>query len=160
MEELNSKFKIHGGYQNHWGQNFGAPVWDLYSVLKGIDSHWTGAQYDIRHAAIEGGASWILGMKAIAPFIGSTVIKDLIWVQENGKWRPQSVPLGKGMVDFDTYFEEYKKLPNTGSISIHYEYGIGGEKNREEKNLTDQKIIEFYKKDLDILKVMMQKHLA
>lgn len=157
FESLNRKYGIHGDYQNHWGNRFGAPVWDLYAVLKGLEAEWIGSQYDIRHALVEGGGSWMLGMKALAPFIASTVIKDFIWAEENGKWRPQSVPLGTGMVDFEKYFEEFKKLGNFCPISLHYEYGMGHMKERTDPGMTDEKIIAFYKMDLDELKSMLTK---
>ena len=149
---LNLKYDIHGDYQNHWGNGFGAPVWDLYDVLNGLDPKWIGCQYDIRHAVVEGGGSWILGMKAIAPYISSSAVKDFIWIKNDGNWTPQSVPLETGMVDFDKYFEEFKQLENTGPLSLHYEYGIGNVKDRKDQNLTDERIVEFDKTDLDVLK--------
>jgi L-ribulose-5-phosphate 3-epimerase len=155
LDKLNRKYKIHGGFQNHWGAKFGSPVWDLYSVLKEVESEWTGCQYDVRHAVVEGGASWILGMKAVAPFITSAVFKDFIWNKENGKWKPVSVPLGTGMVDFVAYFEEFKKLKNVAPVSLHYEYGIGLGKILGDRIPSKNEIIEFYQPDLEILKEMM-----
>ena len=155
FEAMNQKYGIHGDYQNHWGARFGASIWDLYQVLDGLDPQWVGCQYDIRHAVAEGGGSWILGMKAVAPYISSTAMKDFIWINNKESWKPQSVPLGTGMVDFDTYFEEFKQLENTGPVSLHYEYGIGGAKDRQGQDLTDAKIVEFYKTDLDELRKKM-----
>jgi L-ribulose-5-phosphate 3-epimerase len=154
FEAINQHYSIHGDFQNHWGSRFGAPIWDLYQVLNGLDPQWIGSQYDIRHAVVEGGGSWILGMKALAPYISSTAMKDFIWVKDKN-WQPRSVPLGTGMVDFDAYFEEYKKLKNTGPISLHYEYGMGNTKERKGQDMTDAKIVEFYKTDLDELKKRM-----
>ena len=154
FELINQNYSIHGDYQNHWGARFGASIWDLYQVLNGLDPQWVGCQYDIRHAVAEGGGSWMLGMKAIAPYISSTAMKDFIWFNDQ-TWKPKSVPLGTGMVNFDAYFEEFKHLENTGPISLHYEYGIGNAKDRHSPDLTDTKIVEFYKKDLDELKKRM-----
>lgn len=155
LDKLNRKYKIHGGFQNHWGAKFGSPVWDLYAVLKEVESEWTGCQYDVRHAVVEGGASWILGMKAVAPYITSAVVKDVIWEKVNNKWKPVSVPLGTGMVDFTAYFNEFKKLENVGPVSLHYEYGIGLGKILGDRIPSENEIIEFYKPDLEHLKEMM-----
>jgi len=157
LNKINKKYKIHGGFQNHWGSKFGSPVWDLYQVLEELRSEWTGSQYDIRHAVVEGGGSWILGMKAIAPYITSVVIKDFVWIEENGNWYPRSVPLGTGMVDFELFFREFRKLEKVGPLSLHYEYDIGLGKNLGEKIPGNNEIIEFYKKDLNKLRLMLAK---
>ena len=156
FESLNREYGIHGDYQNHWGGGFGAAIWDLYSVLKGLDPAWIGCQYDIRHAVVEGGGgSWVLGMKTIAPYIATSDIKDFLWSHESGNWLPQSVPLGTGMVDFKKYFEEFKKMENACPMSLHYEYGMGQLKSREDQNLSNDEMIEFFKGDLDELKTLL-----
>lgn len=156
FESVNREYGIHGDYQNHWGSGFGAPIWDLYSVLRGLDPEWIGCQYDIRHAVVEGGGgSWILGMKTIAPYITTSDIKDFLWSKESGEWKPQSLPLGRGMVDFKKYFEELKKLENKCPMSLHYEYGLGHLKNRDDQNPGEDELIEFFKRDLDELKALL-----
>ena len=65
-------------------------------------------------------------MERIAKWIKTTDIKDFIWDKnDNGKWRVKNVPLGEGMVDFDTYLKEFKKLNTEAPVSIHYEYDLG-----------------------------------
>lgn len=100
LEVFNKKLGIIGGYQNHTGKNVGAPIWDLIPILEATEGKFIGSQYDIRHAVIEGGESWELGLKRIRPYINSIVIKDVKWGVINGKWKPVSVPMGEGMVDF------------------------------------------------------------
>lgn len=127
LEKLNRKYGVRGNYQNHSGTRVGAPVWDLYHLLKDRDPEFIGVQYDIRHATVEGGVSWPLGMKLLAPWIQTTDIKDFMWQKaENGKWQIKNVPLGEGMVDFKTYFEMYKSFNIEAPVSIHYEYDLGG----------------------------------
>ncbi|MGB5821937.1 MAG: TIM barrel protein, partial [Saonia sp.] len=99
LADLNKKLGLQGGYQNHAGNNVGAPVWDIYQILKGIAPEFIGCQYDIRHAVVEGGNSWELGLNLIKDYIKTIVIKDFKWGQIDGKWKPISVPLGEGMVD-------------------------------------------------------------
>ena len=86
LSGLNEQLGIHGGYQNHSGIHVGAPVWDLYDLLKDINPKYLGVQYDIRHATTEGGYSWLLGMKRIEPWIRTICIKDFVWGKnENGE---------------------------------------------------------------------------
>ena len=76
-----------------------------------------GCQYDVRHATLEGGYSWPLGMKLLSDYIKITAIKDFVWAQVDGKWKAKNVALGKGMVDFTTYFELVEKFQITGPES-------------------------------------------
>jgi sugar phosphate isomerase/epimerase len=122
LEGLNRKYKIHGAYQNHSGTRVGGPVWDLYEIVKELDPEYIGIQYDVRHAVVEGGASWVNGFKLVMPWVRCTDIKDFIWTKTNGKWGPESVPLGEGMVNFDDYFKLVQKNNVTGPVSLHLEY--------------------------------------
>lgn len=153
LEKINSKYGIHGEYQNHTGTKFGGPVWDLYWVLKDFDPAYIGSQYDIHHATIEGGNSWSLGMKAMSPWIKTIVIKDFLWKKRENRWRVEDTPLGEGMVDFDAYFKIYKKLNIRVPVSIHYEYNLGGaESGKTETNMPLKDILFFVKKDLNWLR--------
>jgi L-ribulose-5-phosphate 3-epimerase len=126
LEKVNRKYGIHGGYQNHSGTRVGGPVWDLYWIVKDFDPSFIGVQYDVCHAICEGGVSWPLGMKLLAPWIKMTDIKDFIWEKVNGKWKITYLPLGNGMVNFNNYLREYIRLQISGPISIHFEYELGG----------------------------------
>lgn len=153
LEKLNREFGVTGNYQNHSGRRVGGPVWDLYELLKDRDTEYIGVQYDIRHATVEGGVSWPLGMKLLAPWIRTTDIKDFIWEKnEKGEWKIKNVPLGEGMVDFKTYFELYKALKVEGPVSIHYEYGLGGaEHGSTNPSMPLNEISNWLKKDLNFL---------
>lgn len=153
FDKLHRQYGIRGEYQNHAGRNLGSTVWDLHEVLKEMDPEYTGVQYDVRHATVEGGNSWILGMNLIKPWIGTTDIKDFIWEKNpNGRWTAKSVPLGEGMVDFAAYFREYNSIKGSAPISIHYEYDLGG---AEHGNLNPKmplaEIRKWLVKDLTIL---------
>ena len=159
LEQINRKYQIHGCYQNHSGTRVGGPVWDLYSLVKDRDPVFIGVQYDIRHAVVEGGVSWPLGMKLLAPWIKTTAIKDFIWNREDGKWKLTNLPLGEGMVDFDAYLKEYIKLGISGPVTIHYEYDLGGaESGKKEPTMSLEKITEFLIKDLSWLKMKFTEH--
>jgi L-ribulose-5-phosphate 3-epimerase len=160
FDKLHRRYGIRGEYQNHSGRSLGSTVWDIHHVLKDIDPEFTGVQYDVRHATVEGANSWILGMQLISPWIGTTDIKDFIWEKnDRGQWRPKSVPLGEGMVDFTTYFNEFKKLNNTAPMSIHYEYDLGGaEHGNLNPSMPLAEIKKWLAKDLTFLKEQLEKY--
>jgi len=148
---LNEKYKIHGAYQNHAGNYFGAPVWDLWEVIKDMDPQWSGCQYDVRHATVEGNRSWPLGMKLLKNHIRCMVIKDFKWGEGDGKSIEINVPVGEGIVDFEAYFKLVKELGIHGPITMHMEYEMFPDK---EMTLAEQKehAIRLMRKDLDALK--------
>jgi L-ribulose-5-phosphate 3-epimerase len=123
---LNKQYGMHGAYQNHSGELFGASVWDLWLGLEGLDPDLAGCQYDIRHATTEGADTWPTSMQLLVPNIKTTNVKDFYWDQKDGKWQVKSVPLGQGMVDFKKYFAMLKQHNITGPMSMHCEYELGG----------------------------------
>ncbi|WP_040281726.1 sugar phosphate isomerase/epimerase family protein [Psychroserpens damuponensis] len=153
LEQLNEKLELIGGYQNHAGQHVGAPIWDLVTILEVTKGKYMGCQYDIRHAVVEGGESWPLALRRIKPFINSIVIKDFKWGIVNGKWQLINVPLGEGMVDFNTYFSLLKKYKINVPVSLHTEYELGGAEKGHSKITMDKKqVFKFMKADLEFIK--------
>ncbi len=160
LAKLNEKLGIHGGYQNHSGLHVGAPVWDLYDLLKEVDPKYLGVQYDIRHAVTEGGYSWMLGMKRVEPWIRTICIKDFVWGKDpQGVWRHRNVPLGEGMVPFDEFLKEYAALKVEAPISVHFEYDLGGaETGRKVTTMDPEKIYAMMKKDLEWLRDSLKRN--
>jgi sugar phosphate isomerase/epimerase len=128
LETLNKACGITGCYQNHYAWNgdglFGGPVWDIYYMLKGLDPQWVGCQYDVRHAVAEAGGSWPLALKLIAPYVRSTCLKDFVWAKPKGKWQPDDVFAGEGMVSWDKYFGLLKTLKLSVPTSVHCEWEL------------------------------------
>ena len=58
LSALNSKLNLTGCYQNHAGRMVGASMFEIWDILQKTDPKFMGAQYDIRHATLEGGLSW------------------------------------------------------------------------------------------------------
>lgn len=160
LEKVNREYGVHGGYQNHSGRRVGAPVWDLYPLLKDRDPGFLGVQYDIRHATAEGAMSWPLGMRLLAPWIRTIDIKDFIWEKnDRGEWKIKSVPLGEGIVDFNEFFDLYKSFGIKGPVSIHYEYDLGGaEHGRLDPVIPAGQIATHIKKDIDFLKGLFRRY--
>ena len=153
LEVLNKDLGVIGCYQNHAGNHVGAPIWDLPPIFKATKNEHMGAQYDIRHAVVEGGSSWELGLRQIKPFIKSIVIKDFNWGKVNGKWKPVNTPLGEGMVDFNRYFSLLKKYGINVPVSLHLEYDLGGAEHGDREITIDKKeVFGQMKKDLNFLR--------
>lgn len=158
LEILNKNLNLIGCYQNHAGNHVGAPIWDLMPILKATNNEHVGCQYDIRHAVVEGGTSWELGLRLIRPFIKTIVIKDFKWGVSNGKWKPVNTPLGEGSVDFDRYFSLLKKYQINVPISLHLEYDLGGAEHGDKKITINKKIVfERMIKDLRFLRETWQR---
>jgi len=159
IAELNRKYKIHGGYQNHAGPRVGGPVWDLHELLRDIPAEYLGSQYDVRHAMVEGANTWILGMRLIAPHIRTLAIKDFTWKIVNGKPQAVTVPMGEGMVNWDLYFKTLKELNISGPLTLHIEYPLL-EKEEEKLTLTQQQeiIVRKLRKDMDFLNSYLNKY--
>jgi L-ribulose-5-phosphate 3-epimerase len=159
LAALNQSLGLHGAIQNHAGTRVGGPVWDLFEILRDIDPRWAGVQYDIRHAVAEGGQSWPLALKLLAPWIKSTDFKDFKWEQAGGKAVIENVPIGEGIVPFDAYFKLARDLKITGPMSVHLEYPPfeRAEVSEAEKRA---KFPALMKKDLVTLKGYLAKHQA
>jgi sugar phosphate isomerase/epimerase len=159
VAELNRKFRIHGDYQNHAGSRVGGPVWDLYELLRDIQPELLGCQYDVRHAMVEGTNSWIIGFRLLNPWVRTLAIKDFIWKASGSKPAPVTVPMGEGMVNWDTFFRTVKELNISGPVTLHVEYPLL-EKGEETLPLQRQKeiITAKIKKDTDFVKGYINKY--
>lgn len=154
LARMNEKYRVHGAYQNHAGNNrVGAPLWDLWELVKDIDPRWLGIQFDIRHATVEGSTTWPVNFRLLASHVKTIVVKDFRWEKTDRGWRIQNCPLGQGMVDFKQYFALLKKVGFAGPISVHYEYPLGGaEHGSKALKLEERKILTAMRSDLNILK--------
>ena len=159
INNLNKKYNITGSYQNHDGLYVGAPVWDLNEILRDLSPDYTGIQYDVRHAMVEGAHSWITGMYLISNRIKSLAIRDFAWVTKNGKTEAVTVPLGEGIVDWDLYFKTIKELNIKAPVTLHVEYPLLAE-GEDKFPLSKQQeiIIRKLKKDSDFLNSYLVKY--
>jgi L-ribulose-5-phosphate 3-epimerase len=157
LAALNQSVGIHGALQNHAGTRVGSALWDVYELVRELDPKWIGVQYDIRHATAEGGQSWPLPLKLLAPWIKCTDAKDFKWEQSPGKSAIENVPIGEGIVNFDAYFRLIRELKITGPMSVHLEYPPF---ERTQMSEADKraKFPGLMKKDLTALKAAMAKH--
>ena len=157
LEALNKSLGIHGCFQNHAGVRVGAAIWDLYELVKDVDPQWVGVQYDIRHATAEGGQSWPLALKLVAPWIKCTDLKDFVWEQSPGKAAIENVPIGEGIVNFDAYFKLVRELNISGPRSFHFEYPPFERAPQVPENQKRGLFLAAMKKDLAAIKGFMAK---
>ncbi|MDW5287374.1 sugar phosphate isomerase/epimerase family protein [Formosa sp. PL04] len=150
---LNQEYNIIGCYQNHAGRSVGGSYWEVYKLLETVNPKYFGAQYDIRHALVEGGLSWENGLELLQKSIKVIVLKDFKWGQQNGKWQPINVPIGEGMVDFTTYFKLLKGYGLNPPVSLHLEYPLGGAEKGSTSLTVDKKVVyDAMKKDLNTIR--------
>jgi sugar phosphate isomerase/epimerase len=96
LAAINRELGITAVYQNHSGPNtFGAPLWDLYSLVKDYSPQEIGVALDIGHAAVDGGLSWPIQCNLVRPHLRSVFVKDFVWRGREVQW----VPLGEGRVE-------------------------------------------------------------
>jgi sugar phosphate isomerase/epimerase len=141
LSDLNKAQNIIGYYQNHAGKKVGASFWEIKKILEAADLNYFGTQYDIRHALAEGGHSWENGLRLLQSNIKGIVIKDFKWGKVNGNWKPVNVPVGEGMVDFNTYFKLLKKYKLKPPVSLHLEYDLGGAEKGQSNITVDKKVV-------------------
>lgn len=153
LAKMNEEVSIQGGYQNHSGTRVGAPMWDVWELIRNLPPEFISSQFDIRHAVTEGAASWILAMRLLSKNIGSLAIKDFTWGVTNRNAKVVSVPLGEGIVNFNLYFKTLKELNIIAPISLHIEYPL---LSKEEENLSllqkQKVIVSKIKKDVDFIR--------
>lgn len=155
LGQLSQRLKIIGDYQNHAGfgnHPLGSPIWDLAAVLDEIGNPFMGCQYDIRHATVEGGTSWPLGLKRIYPHIHTLVVKDFIWGKKEGQWQIVNTPIGEGMVDFRKLFALLKDYKISAPVSVHFEYDMPEHQKGLSKKQLKVQTIQLMRKDLNALK--------
>jgi len=139
---LNKELGMCGVYQNHSGNNsFGAPVWDLYEVLKDFDPKHVGVCFDIGHATVEGGYAWRTHFRLVENLSKAVIVKDFAWKKKGEVWTDEWCPLGEGMIN-KSFFQMLKKTAFNGPIVQHHEYPLG----------TGAEMVKALKKDLDTLK--------
>jgi sugar phosphate isomerase/epimerase len=126
LVDLTRELGMRALYHNHSGPDLvGAPVWDIYRLLKEFNPRTIGIAFDIHHATVEGGLSWPIQFKLIQSHLAAVYVKDFVWEKGNVK----DVPLGEGQVD-RKFFPMLRDVSFTGPICLHVEY-LEGKKNQD-----------------------------
>ena len=128
LAALNKRYNACAMYHTHSGKDqVGAPIWDLYLLLKDFDPNTAGINYDVGHATIEGGlGGWIDSFRIAGPHVRGIAVKDFTWSRRANGWQEQWVPLGEGMVRFPEFFSMVAASGFDGPVQLHFEYPLGG----------------------------------
>lgn len=157
LGELNRECNIRSAYQNHAGTYLGSSGWDLYRIVEGLDPEWTGVQFDIRHAMVEGPESWLQVLELLAPYINSIDIKDFRLKTEKNKVVIENVPLGSGVVDQERFFNQVSDLRIRAELSLHCEYPLGGaEHGQRDLSISEKEFRKYLINDLEYLRNILR----
>jgi sugar phosphate isomerase/epimerase len=151
LADLNRKYDLCAMYHTHSGLEVGAPFWDLWMILKDLDTARVSVNYDIGHATVEGGlGGWVRSSQLLLPIARGLAIKDVRWERNaKGEWRPQWVPLGEGMVNFKKFLALVKEANFSGPVQLHFEYPLGGaDKGATTLSVDKSQVIAAMKTDL------------
>lgn len=131
-----ARHNVHAGYHLHCGGRIGAALWDVHELLAGIPANSAGCYFDTRHATVEGGdRGWEIGLNLLAPRITMLAMKDFLWHKnDKGQWRPDDVPLGRGMVRHDAALRRLREIAFAGPVSLHVEYASPKTEVRTERD--------------------------
>ncbi|PQO31628.1 TIM barrel protein [Blastopirellula marina] len=122
---MNEAIGIQAVYQNHSGSQYvGAPIWDIYHLVRQYDSKNVAMAFDIGHARVEGNTSWPIQWNLVQSHLGSVYIKD--FTGNDGK--PAWCSITQGELP-DQFFKLLKESDYNGPISLHVEYlhGLKGD---------------------------------
>jgi sugar phosphate isomerase/epimerase len=129
LAALNAEYKVCAMYHIHSGVDLvGAPVWDIFEVLKDLDPNAVAINYDVAHATVEGGlGGWIDSFRLAESHVRGVAFKDFVWQKgTHDNWEPAWVPLGQGMVRFPKFCSLLAKTAFDGPVQLHFEYPLGG----------------------------------
>ncbi len=161
LAALNAKYRVGAMFHTHSGIGLvGAPIWDLYILLKDFDPRSVGVNYDIGHATIEGGfGGWIDSFRVAGRYVRGVAVKDFLWEKDaKGNWKAQWKPLGQGMVKLPQFFDMLAKSSFAGPLQIHFEYPLGGAENGNTKlSAPREQVFAAMKQDLQQLRGYLNK---
>jgi sugar phosphate isomerase/epimerase len=159
LAALNARHKVCAIYHTHSGRDLvGAPIWDLYLLLKDFDPHTVAVNYDVAHATIEGGfGGWIDSFRLTAPRLGGIAVKDFVWAPDaKGDWHPEWKPLGQGMVRFPEFFGMVARSGFSGPLQLHVEHPLGGaESGKTALTIPREQVYAAIKRDLAQLRAWL-----
>ena len=155
LAELNRKYDVCAMYHTHSGNEVGASIWDLWMILKDLDTTRVSVNFDLCHATIEGGlGAWVRSTQLVAPMTRGIAIKDFKWGQNaKGQYVPVKCPLGEGMVNFKKFLPMMKAANFSGPVQMHFEYPLGGaDSGAKTLTIEKEKVFAAMKKDLIVLR--------
>lgn len=161
LAALNKQYGACAMYHTHSGPDqVGASMWDLYLILKDLDTDSVSVNYCIGHATVEGGhGGWIHSSRLLLPYARGISVKDFRWKKNvKGEWEPGWCALGEGMVSFGRFLPMMKAARFNGPVQIHMEYPeLGGaEGGKRQISIPKDRVLSMMRRDLDRFKLMLR----
>lgn len=152
LADMNRQYGVCAMYHTHSGlRQVGAAIWDLWWMLKELDSRHVGINYDIGHATVEGGyGGWINSARVSAGLMRGVALKDFTWARDaRGRWLPAWCQPGQGMVNFAGFLAILKEQRFDGPVQVHYEYPeVGDAHAGKGMSIPQARFQEILKRDL------------
>jgi sugar phosphate isomerase/epimerase len=159
LAALNAEYQVSAIYHTHSGVDLvGAPVWDIFEILKDLNPNAVAINYDVGHATVEGGlGGWIDSFRLAEPYIRGVALKDFVWQKgPRENWDPAWVPLGQGMVRFPRFFSLLANTAFNGPVQLHFEYPLGGaEAGKRQLTIDRQQVFSAMRRDLRQLRTYL-----
>lgn len=122
LAALNHELGLQGGWQNHSGADMvGAPLWDIWTMVKDLNPQDIGVCFDIGHATLEGGLSWPIQARLLEPYYVAVFLKDFRWEKTAKGWEPIWCNWGEGAVR-QSFLTKLKASNYHGPLCQHHEY--------------------------------------
>jgi sugar phosphate isomerase/epimerase len=122
LAALNHELGLQGGWQNHSGADMvGAPLWDIWTMIKDLNPQDLGVCFDIAHATIEGGLDWPIQARLMEPYYVAVFLKDFRWEKTAKGWQPVWCNFGEGTVH-QSFLTKLKTSNFAGPLCQHHEY--------------------------------------
>lgn len=160
LASLNRRFGVCAMYHTHSGiGQFGASMWDIWLVVKDLDTAAVSVNLDIGHATVEGSfGGWLNSTRLLLPVTRGVAVKDFFWEKnEKGEWRPRWCPMGDGMVDFRAFFAMARAAGFEGPIQHHMEFPELGAAHtgRSEMTISRAEFVRIAKEEIRRLRAAM-----
>jgi sugar phosphate isomerase/epimerase len=154
LAALNKQYGMCAMYHTHSGPGqFGASMWDIWSVLRELDNDLVSVNLDVAHATIEGGlGGWMNSTRLLAPMTRGIAVKDFHWGKNaKGNWDVRWCPMGEGMVNTTRFLEMMKAAGFTGPVQLHMEYDeLGGaDSGKRAISISREEFVRLAKRDMD-----------
>jgi len=160
LADMNKQYGACAMYHTHSGiGQFGASMWDIWMVVKDLDTSAVGVNLDIGHATVEGGfGGWINSTRLLLPVTRGIAVKDFRWERTGAQWRPHWCALGDGMVNFGEFFRMVKAAGFAGPLQLHMEYDeLGGaDSGKTQMSITKEQFLAIAKRDLQRLREVLR----
>jgi sugar phosphate isomerase/epimerase len=111
------------GIHNATPDCVGASLFDTNMIIRGMDPHVVGYDFDAGYASAQGGgAGFATVLKLALPRLKMVTARDCYFAKEGGGWKLAECPLGEGMVNWPQFFTALARTRFSGPISLQVGY--------------------------------------